>query len=120
MHRRPPRSTLTDPRFPYTTLFRSGVGSVGEGVARRLADEGAKLTLADVDLTRAKALAEELGAELVDSAAIMEVEADVLSPNALGAILTEQSIETLKASIVAGAANNQLATAADEIGRAHV
>src|SRR3546814_1955235 len=45
-----------------------GVGSVGEGVARRLADEGAKLTLADVDLTRAKALAEELGAELVDSA----------------------------------------------------
>src|SRR3546814_5725047 len=43
-----------------------GVGSVGEGVARRLADEGAKLTLADVDLTRAKALAEELGAELVD------------------------------------------------------
>src|SRR3546814_11872320 len=43
----------------------------------------------------------------------MEVEADVLSPNALGAILTEQSIETLKASIVAGAANNQLATAAD-------
>src|SRR3546814_11260573 len=125
MIRRPPRSTRTDPLFPYTTLFRSiretrgtdsargvrvavqGVGSVGEGVARRLADEGAKLTLADVDLTRAKALAEELGAELVDSAAIMEVEADVLSPNALGAILTEQSIETLKASIVAGAANNQ-------------
>src|SRR3546814_3431243 len=36
-----------------------GVGSVGEGVARRLADEGAKLTLADVDLTRAKALRSE-------------------------------------------------------------
>jgi len=43
----------------------------------------------------------------------MEIEADVLSPNALGAILTEQSIEKLKVSIVAGAANNQLATAAD-------
>ncbi len=90
-----------------------GVGSVGGGVARRLAAEGAKLTLADVNLARAKALAEELGAELADSAAIMEVEADVLSPNALGAILSEQSIEKLRVPIVAGGANNQLATALD-------
>ncbi|MGX5712796.1 Glu/Leu/Phe/Val family dehydrogenase [Sphingopyxis terrae subsp. ummariensis] len=90
-----------------------GVGSVGGGVARRLAAEGAKLTLADVNLTRAKALAEELGADLADSAAIMEIDADVLSPNALGAILTERSIEKLRVPIVAGGANNQLATAAD-------
>jgi leucine dehydrogenase len=90
-----------------------GVGSVGGGVARRLAAEGAKLTLADVNLTRAKELAEELGAELADSAAIMEIEADVLSPNALGAILTEQSIEKLRVPIIAGGANNQLATTLD-------
>lgn len=90
-----------------------GVGSVGGGVARRLAAEGAKLTLADVNLARAKALAEELGAELADSAAIMEIEADVLSPNALGATLTERSIEKLRVPIVAGGANNQLATALD-------
>ncbi len=90
-----------------------GVGSVGGGVARRLAAEGAKLTLADVNLARAKAVAEELGADLADSAAIMEIEADVLSPNALGAILTERSIEKLRVPIVAGGANNQLATAAD-------
>src|SRR3546814_8208483 len=90
-----------------------GVGSVGGGLARRLAAEGAKLTLADVNIAKAKALAEALGAELADSAAIMEVEADVLSPNALGAILTERSIEALKVPIVAGGANNQLATAAD-------
>ncbi|ALJ13745.1 Glu/Leu/Phe/Val family dehydrogenase [Sphingopyxis macrogoltabida] len=90
-----------------------GVGSVGGGVARRLAAEGAKLTLADVNLTRAKQLAEELGAELADSAAIMEIEADVLSPNALGAILTEASIEKLRVPIIAGGANNQLATAQD-------
>jgi len=90
-----------------------GVGSVGGGVARRLAAEGAKLTLADVNLARAKALSEELGADLADSAAIMEIEADVLSPNALGAILTERSIGKLRVPIVAGGANNQLATAAD-------
>jgi leucine dehydrogenase len=90
-----------------------GVGSVGGGVARRLAADGAVLTLADVNLARARALAEELGADLADSAAIMEVEADVLSPNALGAILTEDSIARLRVPIVAGGANNQLATAAD-------
>ena len=90
-----------------------GVGSVGGGVARRLATDGAKLTLADVDLPRAKALADELGANLVDSSAIMTVAADVLSPNALGAILTADSIAALQVSVVAGGANNQLATAAD-------
>ena len=89
-----------------------GVGSVGGGVARRLAADGARLTLADVDLARAKALADELGAELVDSTAIMTVEADVLSPNALGAILTADSIAALRVPVVAGGANNQLATAA--------
>src|SRR3546814_14107751 len=55
-----------------------GVGSVGGGVARRLAEEGAKLILAAVDLASAKALAEELGAELADSAAIMQDEDEVL------------------------------------------
>ena len=43
----------------------------------------------------------------------MTIEADVLSPNALGAILTERSIEKLRVPIVAGGANNQLATALD-------
>ena len=77
------------------------------------AADGARLTLADVNLARAKALAEELGAELADSAEIMTVEADVLSPNALGAILSAESIAALKVPVVAGGANNQLATAAD-------
>ncbi len=90
-----------------------GVGSVGGGVARRLAEDGARLTLADVNLGRAKALADELGADLADSGEIMTVDADVFSPNALGAILTEASIAKLKPRIVAGGANNQLATAAD-------
>jgi leucine dehydrogenase len=90
-----------------------GVGSVGGGVARRLAADGAKLTLADVNLARAKALADELGADLADSAEIMTIEADVLSPNALGAILTEDSIAKLRVPVVSGGANNQLATAAD-------
>jgi leucine dehydrogenase len=90
-----------------------GVGSVGGALARALAAEGARLTLADVNPARAAALATELGAAQVDVDAIMQVPADVFSPNALGAILTEASIAALDVAIVAGAANNQLATAAD-------
>jgi leucine dehydrogenase len=90
-----------------------GVGSVGGGVARLLAADGAKLTLADVNAERAKALAAELGAEAVDAAEILTLETDLLSPNALGAILTEQSISALKTKVVAGGANNQLATRED-------
>jgi leucine dehydrogenase len=90
-----------------------GVGSVGGGLARLLAEEGARLTLADVNAERAAALAAELGGSAVASDAILGIEADVISPNALGAILTEETIAALKAPVVAGGANNQLATPAD-------
>ena len=89
-----------------------GVGSVGGGLARWLAKDGARLTLADADLTRAEALASELGAEAVPADTIMTVHADLLSPCALGAILTKDSIAKLNVAAVAGGANNQLATAA--------
>ena len=92
-----------------------GVGSVGGGLARYLAKEGARLTLADVNGDRANALADELGAEVVSAEAIIGVEADLFSPNALGAILNEYSIPLLKAPVVAGGANNQLATKADAV-----
>src|SRR3546814_4805182 len=42
MIRRPPRSTRTDTRFPYTTLFRSG--AVGRDAAR-IADAPARIDL---------------------------------------------------------------------------
>jgi leucine dehydrogenase len=86
-----------------------GVGSVGGGLARLLAKDGAVLTFADVDAVRAAALAAELGAAVVSATAILTQDVDLFSPNALGAILTEASIPTLKAKIVAGGANNQLA-----------
>ncbi len=87
-----------------------GVGSVGGGLARYLAAEGAKLTLTDVDAKRAAALAEELGGQAVPADAIMDVEADIFSPCALGAVLTASSVAALKVKAVAGGANNQLAT----------
>lgn len=92
-----------------------GVGSVGGGVARRLAADGARLLLADTDAAKVAALARELGAEIVAADAILAVDADVLSPNALGAILNEASIPAIRAPVVAGGANNQLATPEDAV-----
>ena len=86
-----------------------GTGSVGGGVARLLAKEGARLTVADIDTGRAKSLAKEVGGEAVAADAIMSTQCDVFSPNALGAILDEEGIARLDCSIVAGGANNQLA-----------
>ena len=88
-----------------------GAGSVGGGVARLLAKDGAKLTLADVDQAKAQALAGELGGTAVPAAAILATRCDVLSPCALGAILDETSIPKLDCAVVAGGANNQLARA---------
>jgi leucine dehydrogenase len=90
-----------------------GVGSVGGGLAKLLAKDGARLTLADVNTDKAKALADELGAETAAADAILTIEADLVSPNALGAILTEQVIGQLKTKVIAGGANNQLAMRED-------
>lgn len=90
-----------------------GVGSVGGGLARLLAADGARLTLADVNGERARALATELGAAVADTTEILGLEADIISPNALGAILTADSIAALKTTVVAGGANNQLETRED-------
>ncbi len=90
-----------------------GAGSVAGGVARLAAAEGARLSIADIDAPRAAALAAATGGSVVSTDAILSLEADVLSPCALGAILTEDSIAALNTPIVAGGANNQLATRED-------
>ncbi|MEO6387037.1 MAG: Glu/Leu/Phe/Val dehydrogenase dimerization domain-containing protein [Croceibacterium sp.] len=89
-----------------------GCGSVGGGVARLLAKDGAHLTVADVDAERARTLASEVGGEAVAPESIMGTACDVFSPNALGGILDEEGIARLDCPIVAGGANNQLARAA--------
>src|SRR5689334_10285792 len=90
-----------------------GAGSVATGVALHACAEGAKLTIADVDQAKAQKLADATNGKVVSTDEILTVEADVVSPNALGAILTAESIAALKTPIVAGGANNQLATAED-------
>lgn len=90
-----------------------GVGSVGGGLARLLAKDGARLTLADVDTAKAEALAAMLGANVLPAGQILTCAADIVSPNALGAVLDAETIAALQAPVVAGGANNQLATRED-------
>ena len=94
-------------------IAMQGAGSVATGVALHACAEGAKISVADVDEAKAKKLADAVDGSVVSPDEILGLEADVVSPNALGAILTEQSIAALKAPIVAGGANNQLATPED-------
>jgi leucine dehydrogenase len=90
-----------------------GAGSVATGVALHAAAEGAKLSIADVDPAKAQKLADAAGGQVVAVDEVLTLAADVLSPNALGAIFNEQTIAALNVPIVAGGANNQLATPAD-------
>jgi leucine dehydrogenase len=94
-------------------IAMQGAGSVATGVALHASAEGARLSIADVDQTKAQKLADATGGKVVSADDVLELEADVISPNALGAILTEESIAALKTPIVAGGANNQLATPED-------
>ena len=94
-------------------IAMQGAGSVATGVALHACAEGAKLSIADVDPAKAQKLADATNGKVVSPDEILGLEADVVSPNALGAILTEQSIAALRTPVVAGGANNQLATPAD-------
>lgn len=87
-----------------------GVGHVGAYLCGHLHEAGAELIVADVNEPILKAIAEKTGAKIVPPGAIYDVEADVFSPNALGAVINDQTLARLKAKVVAGGANNQLAS----------
>jgi leucine dehydrogenase len=85
-----------------------GVGHVGEPLVRLLAEEGAKLTIADVDTARAETLARDVPAEVVSPDEILGVSCDVLAPCALGGVIDDRSLPSLRCRIIAGGANNVL------------
>jgi len=86
-----------------------GVGHVGYCLAELLAKEGAKLFVTDIRAEKVKRAVNAFGAEGVDPEKIYDVPADIFAPCALGGIINDQTIPRLKAKILAGGANNQLA-----------
>lgn len=85
-----------------------GVGKVGHALVRLLSQAGARVWLTDVNRGAAEKAAREFQATVVEPEAIYDVDCDVFSPNALGAVLNRSTIPRLKAKVVCGAANNQL------------
>jgi leucine dehydrogenase len=85
-----------------------GLGNVGRRLAALLDARGARLIVADIDAARTAAVVAAHRAIAVSPDAVLEAEADVLAPCALGGILNDDTIPRLRAAVVAGAANNQL------------
>ena len=86
-----------------------GVGHVGYHLCKELHAAGAKLSVADVDPLKSERAQRDFAAHVVPLDEIFEVDCDVVAPCALGSALNDDTIPRIRAKVVAGAANNQLA-----------
>lgn len=85
-----------------------GVGHVGQHLVRLLSEEKAKVFISDIHEEPLKRMVSEYGAEVVSAEMIYDIDVDIYAPCALGATINDETLERLKCSIIAGAANNQL------------
>jgi leucine dehydrogenase len=97
------------------TIAIQGVGHVGAILADKLHAAGAKLIIADVNQDALRQVADKTGAQIVSPDDIYDAEAEVFAPCALGGAINADSLSRLKARVIAGGANNQLAS--PEMGR---
>ena len=86
-----------------------GLGRVGYHLCKHLAEEGARLSVADIEDERVRKAVADFGATAVASDDVYGTRADIFSPCALGAVINDDTLAMLKVDIVAGSANNQLA-----------
>ena len=88
-----------------------GVGHVGVHLARHLHDDGARLLASDIDPEPLEQVKREFGATIVEPERIFDLDVDVFAPCALGAVINDETLDRLKCTIIAGAANNVLHSA---------
>lgn len=86
-----------------------GVGHVGQNLVRLLTEEGATVFISDIHQDHLVAMEKQYGATRVAPDSVYDLDVDVYAPCALGATLNTDNITRLRCSIIAGAANNQLA-----------
>ncbi len=103
------RHRLGRDRLQGITVAVQGLGHVGMSLAGLLAEEGARLVVADLDPARSEEAARRFGARVVDGTEILSVPCEVLAPCALGGVIDDHSLPRLRCAVIAGAANNQLA-----------
>lgn len=91
------------------TVAVQGLGNVGSNLVRFLVEEGAKTVVADIDQARVKMHQEKYGSEVMSADQILFANCDILAPCALGAVVNDDTITKIKAKVICGGANNQLA-----------
>jgi len=98
-----------DPSLVGRHVAVAGVGKVGRSLLGHLAEERARITVADVTPAAVEAAVTEFGAEAVAVEKVHAVECDIYSPCAMGGVLNKATIPELRCAAVVGSANNQLA-----------
>lgn len=89
-----------------------GTGHVGETLIDYLTKEGAVVQISDINEARMQEVAGKYGAQIFTGADLYSADVDIYAPCALGATVNTETIERMKAQVIAGAANNQLAVEA--------
>ncbi len=91
------------------SVIVQGIGHVGEVLVNLLVAEGAKVFIDDINRERLEIVSKTCGCQIYEGDDIYSADVDIYSPCALGATLNDNTIDRLKAGVIAGAANNQLA-----------
>jgi len=96
-------------RLEDKVIYVQGIGNVGEALVEHLTNEGARVVISDINRARLEEIRDKYSAVIYEGQNIYAEQMDIYAPCALGATLNDVSIGQLKAKIIAGAANNQLA-----------
>lgn len=89
-----------------------GIGNVGETLVKHLVENGALVQITDINQERVSQIAKKYNVQQFSGTDIYSADVDIYSPCALGATINDDTIEKIKAKVIAGAANNQLAVEA--------
>ncbi|MBX2828683.1 MAG: leucine dehydrogenase [Flavobacteriaceae bacterium] len=90
-------------------VYVQGIGNVGEALVEHLSNEGAKVFISDIHRNRLEEVRDKYHVTIYEGDNIYEEDMDIYAPCALGATVNDSTINQLKAKVIAGAANNQLA-----------
>ncbi|PKG51678.1 MULTISPECIES: Glu/Leu/Phe/Val family dehydrogenase [Olleya] len=94
------------------TVIVQGIGHVGESLVEHLTNDGAKVIIDDINEARLAAISKKYGASIYKGSNVYAEDVDIYAPCALGATINDNTVNSIRAKVIAGAANNQLA---DEI-----
>src|SRR5699024_11943797 len=86
-----------------------GVGHVGEALVKLIGEDGGEVVVTDIDRARLEAMRQRYGVSIYEGENHYAAEVDIYAPCALGATINDESLSALKAKVIAGSANNQLA-----------